>query len=244
MKTDKSYYAELAQLFKYPEEDFVLHVQKVQKFFDEQYPEAGKELNNFSDYISKCALDDRQELFTKTFDVQPICYLDLGYVMFGEDYKRGVFLLSMQGEQQHINNNCGTDLPDNICNVLVLMSKSEDVAFIQDLVWRIFIPCLKKMIGEFQSARIDLKVKVLKKMHRAIIQEELNHGNVYKYCFTALLEVLRKDFGERDFVSEENAALGTSHHQSFFNKQTALQTHSINKQNAEAQEYAALQKLD
>src|SRR5690606_39347049 len=68
-------------------------------------------------------------------------YLDLGYVMFGEDYKRGAFLLNMQEEQIKINNDCGTDLSDNICNVLTLMTKSEDDVFVEDLVWRIFIPC-------------------------------------------------------------------------------------------------------
>ena len=99
------------------------------------------------------------------------------------------------------------------------------------------------MIGEFNSARVDLKLKVLRKMHRAIIQEELNHGNLYKNCFTALLEVLRKDFGEKELVTEGEVGLTSSHHRSFFNKQTALQTFN-HKQNSEAQEFASLQKLD
>ena len=158
---DRKHYSLLANLFRYPEEDFVLHLKEVQDFLDEFYPEAGKELHPFSKFMNNCPLDEREELFTKTFDVQPICYLDLGYVMFGEDYKRGAFLLNMQGEQQKINNDCGTDLPDNICNVLVLMTKSEDDRFIEDLVWRIFIPCVKKMITEFNSARVDMKMRIL-----------------------------------------------------------------------------------
>lgn len=44
-------------------------------------------------------------------------------------------------------------------------------------------------------------------MHRAIIQEELNHGNVYKNCFNALLEVLKKDFGENEMLAEGNDIL-------------------------------------
>lgn len=240
---NRKHYTQLAKLFKYPEEGFILHVEEIQTFLDIYYPEAGKELRPFSEHINKCSLDERQELFTKTFDVQPICYLDLGYVMFGEDYKRGAFLLSMQTEQLSIQNDCGTDLPDNICNVLMLMTKSNDEKFIEDLVWRIFIPCVKKMIAEFEIARIDLKMKVLKKMHRAIIQEELNHGNVYKNCFTALLEVLRKDFGEKEFLAEGDSVLASSHHQSFFNKQTTV-TAFNHKQNPEAQNFASLQKLD
>jgi nitrate reductase assembly molybdenum cofactor insertion protein NarJ len=240
---DRKHYSLLAQLFKYPEGDFMLQMKESQDFLNIFYPQAGKELQPFSDYINNCSPDERMELFTKTFDVQPICYLDLGYVMFGEDYKRGAFLLNMKVEQQKINNDCGTDLPDNICNVLVLMTKSNDDEFVEDLVWRIFIPCLKKMLAEFDSARVDMKMKILRKKHRAIIQEELNHGNVYKNCFTALLEVLRKDFGEIAMTAEDSSVLSSSHHRSFFNKQTALQTFN-HKQNSEAQDYASSIKLD
>jgi nitrate reductase assembly molybdenum cofactor insertion protein NarJ len=240
---NREHYTLLANLFRYPEEDFLLYLNESQNFLDESYPEAGNELRPFSDYMNNCPSDTMQELFTKTFDVQPICYLDLGYVMFGEDYKRGAFLLNMKGEQERINNDCGTDLPDNICNVLNLMTISKDEIFLEDLVQNIFIPCVKMMIAEFESARVNLKMKVLRKMHRAIIQEELNHGNVYKNCFTALLEVLREDFGEKEIALEEEDTLSSAHHRSFFNKNSTLQP-SNHKLNKEAQEFAALQKLD
>lgn len=242
MVNNREHYTLLAKLFNYPTEKFIGDVRENIDFLKENYPEAANELQIFFEYMNHCSLDEQQELFTKTFDVQPICYLDLGYVMFGEDYKRGAFLLSMQTEQLKIGNDCGTDLPDNLCNVLKLMTISSDKDFIEDLTWRITIPCVKKMIAEFAMARVDMKMKVLRKMHRAIIQEELNHGNVYKNSFTTLLEVLIKDFGEKEFTTAEDSVLTSTHHQSFFNKQTALTT--INIQNSEAQEYVALQKLD
>lgn len=240
---NRDHYTLLANLFRYPEEDFMLHLKNSQDFLDEFYPGAGNELRPFSEYMNGCRPDDKQELFTKTFDVQPICYLDLGYVMFGEDYKRGAFLLNMKGEQQKIHNDCGTDLADNICNVMDLMTISNDDIFIEDLVRNIFIPCVKMMIAEFESARVNLKLKVLRKMHRAIIQEELNHGNVYKNCFTALLSVLITDFGEKVIAPEDENVLTSSHHRAFFNKNSILQ-YSNHKLNKEAQEYASLQKLD
>lgn len=240
---NSDHYTILANLFRYPEEDFMVHLKKSQEFLDKFYPKAGNELRPFFEYMSNCSADKRQELFTKTFDVQPICYLDLGYVMFGEDYKRGAFLLNMKVEQEKIKNDCGTDLPDNICNVMDLMTISKDDEFIEDLVQNIFIPCLKMMIAEFESARVDLKMKVLRKMHRAIIQEELNRGNVYKNCFSALLEVLRTDFGEKEISPDEENTLNSSHHRAFFNKHSILQP-SNHKLIKEAQEFAALQKLD
>src|SRR5690606_345803 len=123
-------------------------------------------------------------------------------------------------------------LPDNICNVMDLMSISNEDIFIGDLVQNIFIPCVKMMIGEFNSARVDLKLKVLRKMHRAIIQEELNHGNVYRNCFTALLQVLIEDFGEKEIAPEDGNLLTSTHHRSFFNKHSTLQpsNHKLNKE--------------
>lgn len=239
---NREHYTLLSKLFKYPTEGFLGDVEENIAYLKSNYPEAANELQIFLEYMNHCTLDEQQELFTKTFDVQPICYLDLGYVMFGEDYKRGAFLLSMQAEQVKIKNDCGTDLPDNLCNVLTLMTISTDNDFVEDLTWRITIPCTKMMIAEFAMARVDMKLKVLRKMHRAIIQEELNHGNVYKNCFTALLNVLIKDFGEKTFTSAEDTVLTSTHHQSFFNKQTAVANNNI--QNLEAQEYVALQKLD
>jgi hypothetical protein len=52
------------------------------------------------------------------------------------------------------------------------------------------------MIHEFNTARIELKIKVMKKLHNALIQEEANIGNVYVHAFEALLQVLEKDFAE------------------------------------------------
>ncbi|MBK5213850.1 MAG: hypothetical protein JJE55_09355 [Flavobacteriaceae bacterium] len=240
---NREHYTLLANLLRYPEEDFMLYLNESQIFLDESYLNAGNELRPFSEYMNNCPPDNMKELFTKTFDVQPICYLDLGYVMFGEDYKRGAFLLNMKGEQQKINNDCGTDLADNICNVMDLMAISDDEIFLEDLVQNIFIPCVKMMIAEFESARVDLKMKVLRKMHRAIIQEELNHGNVYKNCLAALLEVLKADFGEKQIAPEDENVLTSSHHRAFFNKNSILQP-SNHKLNKEAQDYASLQKLD
>jgi len=213
-----NHYILLAELFKYPGEDFPEKVRECQQMMDVIYPEAGERMRVFTKYINECDADKREELYTKTFDVQPICYLDLGYVIFGEDYKRGAFLLHMQGEQQKHNNECGTDLPDNICNVFTLLAKHPDSAFVNELGIKIIIPAIKKMIAEFESARVELKMKILKKLHKEIIQEELNQENVYRDCMEAILIILTKDFEEVVFEAVDNVVADKEHHQSFFSK--------------------------
>lgn len=236
-----NHYIVFANLLRYPGKDYTVKAQECLNMLQKNYPEAAEEIRPFADYISSHSEDEREELYTKTFDVQPICYLDLGYVLFGEDYKRGAFLLHMQEEQLKANNDCGTDLSDNISNILTLYTKTDNQALLDELAVKILIPGLEKMIGEFKQARIDLKIQALKKMHRALIQEELNTGNVYRNLFSALLFVLKKDFENVSFEEVAEPAIDISHHNSFFGKQTL--NIEVNKF-AEAQKLMALHKLD
>ncbi|MBS1488778.1 MAG: hypothetical protein JST43_14455 [Bacteroidetes bacterium] len=223
------HYTVLADLFRYPGNNYPDVVAHCRQIMQEQYPEAVQDIDVFADYINSHTADEREELYTKTFDVQPICYLDLGYVLFGEDYKRGVFLLHMQHEQQKACNDCGTDLADNLCNMLTLFHKTRDQQLMNELVVKILIPGVKKMIAEFAQARVELKTKVLKKLHRAIIQEELNNGNVYRHVFLSLLRILEKDFENIRFEKPAGSITDLQRHQSFFSKQSVY-TEIINQQ--------------
>jgi nitrate reductase assembly molybdenum cofactor insertion protein NarJ len=235
------HYLDFADLLRYPSKDYPVRVNKCFAMLSKDYPEAALEIKPFVDYMNTHSEDEREELFTKTFDVQPICYLDLGYVIFGEDYKRGAFLLHMQEEQLLAGNDCGTDLSDNICNMLTLYTKTENQALLDELAVKILIPGLEKMIGEFKQARVELKMKILKKLHRAIIQEELNQGNVYCNVLTALQLVMNKDFEEVSYLGILDPIVDVQHHKSFFGKQSV--NIDVNKF-AEAQNIASLHKLD
>jgi len=215
-----NHYLAFAKLLKYPSEDYSERAKECLEMLKANYPEAAAEITPYIDYVCSHSQDEIEELYTKTFDVQPICYLDLGYVIFGEDYKRGAFLLHMQEEQLRAGNTCGTDLPDNISNMLVLYSKSNDQELLDELAIKILIPGIEKMISEFKQARVELKMKVLKKLHRAIIQEELNQGNVYRNLFSALLNVFKVDFQNVDFPKVADPIVDLQHHKSFFGKQS------------------------
>lgn len=217
-----NHYLPFADLLRYPDENYPEIVGQCLLMLKEKYPDVEAIVQPFADYINSHTRDEREELYTKTFDVQPICYLDLGYVIWGEDYKRGAFLLHMQQEQERAENDCGTDLPDNISNILTLYSKTDDIELLNELAVKILIPGMEKMIAEFEQARVDLKIKVMKKLHNAIIQEELNSGNVYRNVFEALLMVLKKDFKNVHFEEVSDAIINQQHHQSFFGK------HSVN----------------
>jgi nitrate reductase assembly molybdenum cofactor insertion protein NarJ len=217
---NKETYLSIADIFRYPEADSPSKVETCQKLVDTEYPEAGKVLQPFTEHFLSLDEDGREELFTKTFDVQPICYLDLGYVIFGEDYKRGSFLLHMKEEQKRIGRDCSPELPDNLYHVLHLLTIHTEKEFVDELVAKILVPGVKKMIQEFDIAKIELKMKVIKKLHNALIAEELNVGNVYHNAFLALLNILEQDFSEA--IASYNPKEENLINESFFNKSNSV----------------------
>ena len=146
---NRNHYHLLAGLFEYPDVGFPEAVRQIKQFLDGNYPEAAGEIGKFVDYLPADDLLTMQELFTRSFDVQAIATLDIGYVLFGDDYKRGEMLANLNREHLAAKNDCGTELADHLPNILRLMSLLKDEELIEDLAYAIVGPALLEMIGEF-----------------------------------------------------------------------------------------------
>ncbi len=188
------HYRIFADVLRYPDEQLPLAVAQCGELVAKSYPDASRHYVRFADWIEATELDRIEEVYTKTFHIQAICYLDLGYVVFGEDYKRGEFLVNMKREQDAHGNPCGNELADNLVNVLTLLPLIKDQGFFNDLISRILVPSVKSMIKEFDASKMELRNKFLKKKHSAILMEGVADGNVYHNLLDCLLVVLKEDF--------------------------------------------------
>jgi nitrate reductase assembly molybdenum cofactor insertion protein NarJ len=197
-------YTLFAGLLRYPEVNYTSLVDECGNVLREESPEAASEFKKYSEFMKTNTFPVIQEVYTKTFHIQAICYLDLGYVMFGEDYKRGEFLVNMKKEQEAVNNDCGDDLADNLPNVLTLIPKLTDQKFKEELVVRIVLPSLEKMLKEFESARLMAREKYLKKKHNAILMEGQTNGNIYQYLLKSISIILNKEFGHISYKEEQH----------------------------------------
>lgn len=189
-------YALMADVFKYPTADIKQQVNDVAAMLRSEYPNAAEALSRYVNWINTTDIHEIEEVYAKTFHVQAVCYLDLGYVIFGEDYKRGEFLVNMKREQKEAGNDCSPELPDNLANVLTLLPKLKDDAFRQELAGRIMIPALRMMYKEFSDRRMEIRTRMLKKKHNAVILEGQRNGNIYKDAIEALTLMLTEDFKE------------------------------------------------
>jgi nitrate reductase assembly molybdenum cofactor insertion protein NarJ len=213
MKYSIAHYEFLAGIYEYPLEGYSEKVRAGQVFLEKRFPEAARLLRPFTDYITTLPLKKQEELFIRSFDVQAVTTLDLGYVLFGDDYKRGELLVNLNREHREVQNDCGIELADHLGNVLRLLPKMQDQEIVEELARRIVAPALRKMIPGFAPEQIELKDKFYERRHKTIIERDENQYTIYQKALEALHWLLKNDFGivEKELPEEVSDFLRNIH---------------------------------
>lgn len=192
---DATHYDALASLFAHPGSDFGVDVERARALHEASYPAAGRALGEFTSLLPLGDPLALEELYTRTFDVQAITSLDIGYTLFGEDYKRGALLANLSREHAAANNDCGMELGDHLANVLRLLPRLGDPEVREELVRVLVAPALREMIREFEPERLAKKEELYKKHHKTLIEcADGERRLAYRHALQALLEVLQQDF--------------------------------------------------
>jgi len=190
-------YELLAPLFEYPSTGFPEKAREIKEYLDGRYADAATELGRFADLLPADDLEAMQELYTRSFDVQAATTLDIGYVLFGDDYKRGILLANLNREHRTANIDTGTELADYIPNLLRLMAVIEDEEVLHDLAYAILGPALLEMIGEFSTERVEKRNKKYEKHYKTLIEVPAVATEavlLYQFALKSLYAVLQQDF--------------------------------------------------
>lgn len=91
---------------------------------------------------------DLEELYTRTFDVNPITSLEIGWHLYGEAYERGAFLVKMRELLRQHGVPESTELPDHLVHVLQLLGRMDDAGR-EAFIGAFLQPALKKMLEGF-----------------------------------------------------------------------------------------------
>jgi len=196
------HYKTIGNLFAYPDENYLSWVKKTEDLVLKNYPQTYVNYQRFVELMEEKDNHEIEELYGITFHIQAICHLDIGYVLFGEDFKRGEFLVNMKREQEKVHHDCGDELPDNLALVLNLIAISEDEDFVNELVIKMLLPALQIMLGEFSNKKLEARMKKIKNKEKVIIREELMFGNVYKNALQMLIDVIEADFSHVHYEVE------------------------------------------
>lgn len=168
---DLNHYALMSEMFRYPSGDLKEYIPEMVALVRNYDPEAEPEFREFIDHVCFKPLTYQQEYFVNTFYVHPVCCLDTGYVLFGEDYRRGIFMANLKKEHKETGNDCETELPDHLPVVLCLLPRLKDHELAEELVCCLLIAAVNEMIAGFG-----------------------HNSNHYKNLLKILLTVMEKDF--------------------------------------------------
>lgn len=115
----------LAGLFRYPDQHYGSDVERCAEALYGTDREAAGMLDETLIQIQEMSVFDLQALYTSTFDLNPVCSLEVGWHLFGENYERGEFLVKMRGELRRLGLPESTELPDHLSHTLAAFSKME-----------------------------------------------------------------------------------------------------------------------
>ena len=176
-------YEKLSEVMSYPYEGYAQKMERCGFLMEELHPKTSVLYQKFYKVMMSLDNTQKEELYIKTFDVQAICCLEVGFLFFGEDYKRGQFMAQLKQVYNQHGVDLGTELPDFLPNILMLLTRLEygDGA---ELVGQVVIPALNKMLEGFGE-----------------------NGNVYRYYLQSIKDILVSDYmiDEKDIPVISNA---------------------------------------
>jgi nitrate reductase delta subunit len=150
---NNSIYDALADLLEYPDAGWHQSLDAIWERLASECPGALEPLLEFSRDLGDLELTALQERYTQTFDLNPVCTLDIGYHLFGENYKRGIFLANLRETEMPFQLEQAGQLPDYLPVLLRLLDKLEDLDLRQALISDCLVPALGKMIETLRQAR-------------------------------------------------------------------------------------------
>ncbi|MBI2893607.1 MAG: molecular chaperone TorD family protein [Deltaproteobacteria bacterium] len=123
MKIDSKLYERLGSLFVYPGNGYGALVALAQERLHEVQPDVMLTLEPFARWVGTTRVEEIQEHFTATFDMNPSACLEVGWHLFGESYARGDFLVSMRGLMRRLGVPESAELPDHLSHVLQVLGR-------------------------------------------------------------------------------------------------------------------------
>ena len=134
----------ISRLLSYPGNHYEQLVELLYLIVQNELPEAAQGISEFGQFVEQCGEYELEEAYTRTFDVNPSCALEIGWHLFGEDYMRGQFLVRMRAELAKHEIPESSELPDHLAHVLaVLASMPEDES--QQFAHACVFPAIYKM---------------------------------------------------------------------------------------------------
>jgi nitrate reductase delta subunit len=114
-----------------------------------EFPDAHAHIADFQNAVAGRSFGQLQETYTNAFDLRPDCTPNLGYHLFGDDGRRGLFLAELKGRMEARGIPLGFELPDHISLLLRYLEAVEEerAPVVEDCL----LPAVSRMVEILDS---------------------------------------------------------------------------------------------
>ena len=143
----KAFFYRLAAVLTYPDRDYPDYIGACLA----AAPDCARELvQSFRKQVAGLDVEEAQELFTRTLDLNPVCSLELGWHLFGENYDRGLLMSRLRRELAAAGIDENGELPDHLTHALLLLAEMPPPRA-EEFAGAIVVPALEKMLIAFSG---------------------------------------------------------------------------------------------
>jgi nitrate reductase delta subunit len=135
----------LADLLEYPCDEWAAQLERCRRL---SAADVGLSFAfaEFHRQVEGLGIDELQELYTRSFDLNPVCALEVGYHLFGENYKRGLFLARLNETEAPYALKQEHQLPDYLPVLLRLLARLDDEELRAALTKECLLPAVARML--------------------------------------------------------------------------------------------------
>lgn len=175
-------YASFADLLSYPTALTLEQADDCLAQLRDSHAEAAVTFESFLRGLKQLELEKLKELYTTTFDMQPVCYPYIGYQLFGESYKRGALMAQLNEAYHAFGFSAEHELPDHVSvalRFLALDAANREGEFCQSLLQSGLIPAFEKMLKPFGAQSENPYFWLLSALQKFLVQtpeKEFDHA--------------------------------------------------------------------
>lgn len=151
IQTEQSLLRHFSRLFCYPDENTAATGGDCYRLLAAGHPGQAEHLRCFNEFVAGKPEQKLEEMFTSTFELQPLCHPYVGYQLCGESGQRTMFMIKLKELYRRHAYPLGHELPDHLSEMLGFIGSTNDLQCRTELVTDALLPALEKLITAIEN---------------------------------------------------------------------------------------------
>ncbi len=176
----------LADLLDYPRGDLAGRAEAAERIAQSAEPAAVPYFRSFKEFAERTPHGRLEEIYSALFDLNPVFYPYAGYQLFGETYRRSLFLLTLKERYRERGFELAApELPDRLAVLLRFAAEHDEEADV--IVCEALIPALRRVLRNPEEVAGESPEAAPADAHQSHQLEGHSHGEILKGGFLLAL---------------------------------------------------------